>query len=85
MRILIIEDENKIAGFLKRGLKENKFAVDIAKDGEEGLCLADINEYDLMLLDLMLPKIDGLTVCRQIRQKKNTTPYSYVDCPQSGA
>ena len=74
MRILIIEDENKIAGFLKRGLKENKFAVDVAGDGEEGLYLADINSYDLILLDLMLPKIDGLTVCRQLRQKKNTTP-----------
>lgn len=74
MRILIVEDEDKIADFIKRGLKENKFAVDVAKDGEEGLYLSDINTYDLIVLDLILPKIDGITVCKQIRGKKNSTP-----------
>ncbi len=74
MRILLIEDEEKIASLLKRGLKENKFAVDWAKDGEEGLYFVDINSYDLIILDLMLPKIDGMTVCRQVRGKKINTP-----------
>ncbi len=74
MRILLVEDEEKIIDFLKRGLKENKFAVDVARDGEEGLYLSDINPYDLIILDLMLPKIDGITICKQIRGKKNNTP-----------
>ncbi len=74
MRILLIEDEDKIASFITRGLKEKKFAVDWARDGEEGLYLADINSYDLIILDLMLPKIDGLSVCRMLRERKNTTP-----------
>ncbi|OGX06282.1 MAG: DNA-binding response regulator [Omnitrophica WOR_2 bacterium GWA2_47_8] len=74
MRVLLIEDENKIANFLKRGLKENNFAVDVTKDGEEGLYFADINTYDLIILDLMLPKIDGLKICKQLREKKNNTP-----------
>ena len=74
MRVLLIEDEDKISSFIKRGLKESKFAVDLAKDGEEGLYFFDINTYDLIILDLMLPKIDGITVCKQIRGKKNNTP-----------
>ena len=74
MRVLLIEDEDKISSFIKRGLKENKFAVDLAKDGEEGLYFFDINTYDLIILDLMLPKIDGINVCKQIRGKKNNTP-----------
>lgn len=74
MRALVIEDEEKIASFIERGLKEQKFAVDVANDGEEGLYLADINPYDVILLDLMLPKKDGLTICRELRKKKNNTP-----------
>ena len=72
MRILLIEDEEKIAQLIKRGLKEHKFAVDVAKDGEEGLYFADVNTYDLIILDLMLPKIDGTSVCRQVRAKSST-------------
>ncbi len=68
MRILIIEDEKKIAGFIKRGLKEEGYAVDSAYDGEEGFRMATENEYDLIILDLMLPKMDGVTLCRKLRE-----------------
>jgi heavy metal response regulator len=74
MRILLIEDETKIAGFIQRGLKEQKFAVDVAHNGEEGLFLAEINPYDLILLDIMLPKVDGFSICKQLRAKRNSTP-----------
>ena len=74
MRILIVEDEKKIADFIKRGLKEEGYAADVAYDGEEGLFLAKTNDYDLVLLDLMLPKIDGLTVCRKLKAAKVATP-----------
>lgn len=74
MRILVIEDEKKIADFIKRGLKEEGYAVDVSHDGENGLFLAKTNDYDLILLDLMLPRIDGLTLCKKLRQEKITTP-----------
>ncbi len=67
MRILVIEDEKKIADFIKRGLKEEGYAVDTASDGENGLFLAKTNDYDLILLDLMLPKIDGVEVCKRLK------------------
>ena len=74
MRILIVEDEKRIADFIARGLKEEHYAVDVAYDGEEGLYLADINPYDLMIFDIMLPKHDGIAMCRQLRAKKINTP-----------
>lgn len=74
MQILIIEDEEKIANFLRRGLLEESYAVDIAKDGEEALYKFDINDYDFVLLDLMIPKIDGIAVCRKIREKNSNIP-----------
>jgi heavy metal response regulator len=74
MRILVIEDEVKIAQFIKRGLKEEGYAVDIAGDGEEGHFMLSSNEYDAIILDLMLPKIDGLTLCRTLRKDGNQTP-----------
>jgi len=70
MRILVVEDEKKIADFIRRGLKEESYAVDTAYDGEEGLFLAKTNDYDLILLDLMLPKLDGLTLCRKLKEAK---------------
>jgi heavy metal response regulator len=70
MRILVIEDEKKIADFIRRGLKEEGYAVDTAYDGEQGLFLAKTNEYDLILLDLMLPKLDGYGLFKQIRKEK---------------
>ncbi len=74
MRILVIEDEKKIAGFIKRGLKEEGYAVDTASDGEEGYYLARTNDYDLILLDVMLPKIDGIKLCKKLRKDSEKTP-----------
>lgn len=74
MRILVIEDEKKIADFIKRGLKEEGYAVDTAYDGEQGHFLAKTNDYDLILLDLMLPKMDGLTLCRKLKQEEVASP-----------
>jgi heavy metal response regulator len=74
MRILVIEDEKKVASFIKKGLEEERYAVDTAYDGETGLYMADINEYDLIVLDLMIPKIDGLEVLKRIRSNKNNVP-----------
>lgn len=74
MRILVIEDEQKISNFIKRGLKEEGYLVDIANDGEEGHFSATTQEYDLIVLDLMLPKIDGITLCQRLRAEKITTP-----------
>jgi len=74
MRILVIEDEKKVASFIKKGLGEEHYAVDTARDGEEGLYLAETNEYDLIILDLLIPKIDGWEVLRRVRGKKNNVP-----------
>ncbi|MDE1920668.1 MAG: response regulator transcription factor [Candidatus Omnitrophica bacterium] len=74
MRILVIEDEVKIAQFIKRGLKEEGYAVDVANDGEEGHFMLASNEYDALVLDLMLPKMDGLALCRQLRKDGNQIP-----------
>jgi heavy metal response regulator len=74
MRILIIEDEKKVAGFIKKGLEEETYAVDVAYDGEEGFHLAAMNQYDMIILDLMLPKMDGLEVLTRLRDKKVSTP-----------
>ena len=70
MRILVIEDEKKVARFIERGLKEEGFAVDIAQDGEEGLFLAQSNPYDLIVLDVLMPKKDGFQVLRELRAAK---------------
>ena len=74
MRILLIEDEKKVSNFIKKGLEEEHYAVDTAFDGEEGLFMAEMNEYDLIVLDLMIPKIDGWEVLKRIRGRKNTVP-----------
>jgi DNA-binding response OmpR family regulator len=74
MRILIVEDEEKLASVLKRGLQEQGYAVDIAYDGDEGLGLAEIEPYDLVLLDVMLPKLDGLVVARRLRAGHRNVP-----------
>ncbi len=78
MRILIIEDEIKVANFMKKGLEEEHYAVDTAFDGESGLYMSEVNEYDLIVLDLMIPKIDGLEVLRRIRSNKNNVPILVV-------
>lgn len=74
MRILVVEDERKIAGFIKRGLKEEGYAVDVAADGDEGYELASVNDYDLIILDIMLPKCDGVTLCKKLRAEKLEAP-----------
>src|SRR3989338_11450620 len=74
MRILLIEDERRISNVIKKGLTEEGFAVDVAYDGEEGQYLAESENYDLLILDIMLPKIDGLTICKELRVKDNKTP-----------
>ena len=74
MRILVVEDEKKIAGFIKRGLKEEGYAVDVATDGDEGYELASVNDYDLIILDIMLPKCDGVTLCKKLRSDSVATP-----------
>lgn len=74
MRILIVEDDADLAQFIRKGLKEEHYVVDVAADGEAGLALALDNPYDLMILDIMLPKLDGLTLCRRVRDKGISTP-----------
>jgi DNA-binding response OmpR family regulator len=74
MRILIIEDESKIAAFIKSSLEAEFFAVDVAEDGQKGAYEAQINEYDLIILDNVLPKKDGMTVCRELREAGKTMP-----------
>ncbi|HOD12304.1 DNA-binding response regulator [Candidatus Velamenicoccus archaeovorus] len=74
MRILLVEDEIKIANFIERGLKEENYVVDVATDGEKAMFLAEINPYDLIILDVMLPHIDGITICRELRKKKINVP-----------
>ena len=74
MRILVIEDEKKVANFIKKGLEEEHYAVDTAYDGETGLYMAETNEYDLIILDLMIPKIDGWEVLKRLRNNRNNVP-----------
>jgi len=74
MRILIAEDEKKIADFIRRGLKEEGYAADIAHTGPEALTLAEENPYDLLLLDIMLPGLDGLAVCAKLRASGFAAP-----------
>lgn len=78
MRILVIEDETGIARFLKQGLEEEAFAVDLAEDGKKGLDLALTENYDLLLVDWMLPGFSGIEVCRQFRKKNTTTPIIFL-------
>ncbi len=74
MKILIIEDDLKIINFLKKGLEEECYTVDSSTNGDEGLYLASVNEYDLILLDIMLPIKDGMQVCKTLRASNNQTP-----------
>jgi two-component system, OmpR family, response regulator len=74
MRILIVEDERKVALFLKKGFGAESYSVDIAADGAQGLQLALSNDYDAIILDVMLPKMNGLDVLQELRENKITTP-----------
>lgn len=74
MRILVVEDEHRIAHSLQKGLEQERFAVDIAYTGNEGFDLASTEEYDVIILDLMLPGMDGISLCKELRKKKIHTP-----------
>jgi len=74
MRILIVEDEPSIANFVRQGLSEAGYAVDVAWDGDEGLAYALAADYDALVLDVMLPRMDGLELLRELRQRGHKTP-----------
>lgn len=74
MRILVVEDNAQVASFIKRGLREELYTVDVAPDGEQATFLAQTGEYDLIILDLILPKMDGVTVLRTLRESKISVP-----------
>ena len=74
MKILLIEDDEKIVNFLKRGLEEESYSVDYSLNGDEGFYMANIHTYDLILLDIMLPLKDGISVCKELRQANVHTP-----------
>src|SRR4030042_1748776 len=74
MRILIIEDDHKIANAIKKGLEQESYAVDVSYDGQDGLGQALTIQYDLIILDRMLPEVDGIQICRALRDHKIKTP-----------
>ena len=74
MRILLVEDEPSAARILAKGLREEAYAVDVAGDGERALEMAFVNDYDLIILDVMLPGRDGFEVCRELRSDGSTVP-----------
>jgi two-component system OmpR family response regulator len=74
MRILVIEDDKELAGYINKGLVEAGHAVDLAFDGREGLFLASTENYDVLLIDRMLPLLDGLTLIKTLREQENSTP-----------
>lgn len=74
MRILVVEDERRLANIIKKGLVEDGFAVDLSFDGEDGRYLSGSEDYDLIILDIMLPKMDGITICKQLRSGGIKTP-----------
>ncbi len=83
MRILIVEDEKKTAAYLKKGLSESGFVVDVAEQGEDGLHLARTGDYDLILLDVMLPQQDGWSVLIEMRRSGKQTPILFVTARDS--
>ncbi len=74
MRVLVVEDEKKVSSFIKKGLEEEGYAVDVASDGETGLQMALDRVHDLIILDIQLPKRDGLSLLHELRKEKVTTP-----------
>jgi len=74
MKILVVEDDRKVAGFIEQGLREEGYAVDVAPDGDEATTLAHVYDYDLVVLDVMLPKKNGLQVAAELRREGRKTP-----------
>src|SRR6516165_9007674 len=74
MRLLVVEDEPRLARSLRNGLEEEGHAVDVALDGDDGVVLATTNEYDVIILDVLLPRRNGFAVCHEVRDRHVTTP-----------
>lgn len=74
MRVLVVEDEDKIAAFIKKGLEEEGYAVDVVGDGESALDYASSVDYDVIILDIMLPRRDGISVCQKLRERGCNAP-----------
>lgn len=83
MRILVVEDEKKVAKFIKKGLEEEHYAVDVVHDGESAFQLAKSEPYDLFIIDIMLPKKDGISLVKELRARKVTTPILIVTAKTS--
>jgi two-component system, OmpR family, copper resistance phosphate regulon response regulator CusR len=83
MRILIVEDEKKVAQFLRKGFSAEAFSVDLAGDGQEALRLIESQDYDAIVLDIMLPRVDGLQVLQRLRasgRSSSSWEFSLLDC-----
>ncbi len=74
LRILVVEDDKKVASFLEKGLREEGYAVDVSNDGADGLLMAHVHDYDLLLLDIMLPSKSGLEIVRDLRSRESNVP-----------
>jgi heavy metal response regulator len=74
MRVLLVEDEKKVASFIKKGLEEEQYQVEVAHDGDEGLAKALADDHDLIILDILLPKRDGMAILREVREQRIETP-----------
>jgi DNA-binding response OmpR family regulator len=74
MRILLVEDDAKVASFIRKGLEEEQYRVEVAADGEEGLAAALVGDYDLLILDIMLPRRDGMSVLTELRRRRLEVP-----------
>jgi len=83
MRVLVIEDDAKIASFVVRGLKQAGYAVDHAPDGETGLVLAESTEYDAAVVDVMLPRLDGISVVKRLRASRSPLPVLFLSAKSS--
>ena len=83
MKILIVEDDIKISAFLEKGLKEEKYTIDCCYDGEEAFYLITTNEYDLIILDVMIPYINGIDLCKDLKDIGNTTPIIILSAKSS--
>jgi two-component system OmpR family response regulator len=81
--MLVVEDDSKIASFVVRGLKEAGFSVDHARDGEEGLSLAECTDYDAAIVDIMLPKLDGISLVKRLRSAHRTMPVLFLSAKSS--
>ena len=83
MRVLVVEDDAKIASFVARRLKQAGYAVDHASDGEAGLALAESTDYDAAIIDVMLPKLDGISLVRRLRLSRRLTPILFLSAKSS--